>query len=396
MLSIDVHDFSTPRALLGQLLHEHPIAGFDSANLDPVAYGVGLYFKGRYLLPDQSVAAARVPDGSHISIVGLPLIQPTSLVGAPIDQLSFTVTSPRSAAPDASFILDVWAHLPEQQRSVVEKSQAESLDGSVRVRSKGPARTERGTILTIFLEIDGLTVPVPEETMLWTGWIGNASFVVDVPADCRLGSHCGWAAVCAHGLQVLRINFEIAIGASIPPIDPQVGKIIAFRKAFASYASEDRNEVLGRVQGIQKVLPKLNIFMDVVSLRSGQYWEDELKSEIPKNDVFYLFWSTHARASKWVDKEWRWAFSARGLDFIDPIPLEPPDLAPPPRELSSRHFNDWTLAHYHRNPQKTALNTVGSADADTILTMPCELCGGYCRGLPARVKHFETPGMGIY
>jgi hypothetical protein len=31
-------------------------------------------------------------------------------------------------------------------------------------------------------------------------------------------------------------------------------------------------------------------------------------------------------------------------DFIDPVPLEGPEYAPPPRELAAKHFNDPLLA----------------------------------------------------
>ena len=35
----------------------------------------------------------------------------------------------------------------------------------------------------------------------------------------------------------------------------------------------------------------------------------------------------------------------RLLEHIDPVPLEPPDKAPPPKELERLHFNEWTLAY---------------------------------------------------
>jgi hypothetical protein len=116
------------------------------------------------------------------------------------------------------------------------------------------------------------------------------------------------------------------------------------RSAFASYASEDRDHVLARVQGMQKILPDLDIFVDVMSLRSGEHWKDRLQQEIVARDTFYLFWSQAAMKSSWVDFEWRYALEARGEDFINPVPLAAPELAPPPPELQSLHFGDWTLA----------------------------------------------------
>jgi hypothetical protein len=34
----------------------------------------------------------------------------------------------------------------------------------------------------------------------------------------------------------------------------------------------------------------LDVFVDVVKLRSGQDWEEELRKHIASADVFYLFW----------------------------------------------------------------------------------------------------------
>src|SRR5207248_3690522 len=126
------------------------------------------------------------------------------------------------------------------------------------------------------------------------------------------------------------------------------------RTAFASYASQDRDAVLARVQGIQKALPSLDVFLDVASLRSGQRWKEQLQEAVTKRDTFYLFWSRHAKESQWVDWEWRTALAARGIDFIDPVPLAPPEEVPPPRELAEHlHFNDWVLAFLRNKGEGT-------------------------------------------
>src|SRR5262249_33952744 len=117
-----------------------------------------------------------------------------------------------------------------------------------------------------------------------------------------------------------------------------------FRTAFASYASEDQVDVAHRVQGIQAALPELDIFLDVVKLRAGKDWKKQLEEEIASRDVFYLFWSRAASASSWVAWEWNLALGRRGLDYIHPVPMVSPREVPPPPELASLHFNDWTLA----------------------------------------------------
>ena len=95
------------------------------------------------------------------------------------------------------------------------------------------------------------------------------------------------------------------------------------------------------------IVPDLDIFLDVLSLRSGDQWQERVEAEIAERDAFYLFWSAAARASTWVDREWRIALKTKGLDAIDPVPLQTPDKAPPPQELASLHFNQWTLQLRH-------------------------------------------------
>ena len=56
-----------------------------------------------------------------------------------------------------------------------------------------------------------------------------------------------------------------------------------------------------------------------------------------------MCWSHNARESQWVDREWRYALTQKGIDGIEPIPLEPPDRCPPPQELNGKHFNDKLL-----------------------------------------------------
>jgi len=63
----------------------------------------------------------------------------------------------------------------------------------------------------------------------------------------------------------------------------------------------------------------------------------ETWKEIAEDDVFYLFWSAAAKASPWVEKEWRCALERRGENFIDPVPLVSPDIVRPPEELAGKH-----------------------------------------------------------
>jgi tetratricopeptide (TPR) repeat protein len=264
--------------------------------------------------------------------------------GGRLDRIHFSVTAPPTVPPGSPFIIDVWAHLAHQRTEVIQHAR-ESLGGDdIRIKSKGPVEVARGAILHVRLEVEGLVIDEPEDTILWEGLIGNASFPVMVPKDAQPGHRRGLATIFANGFRTTRINFIIEVGRVAAAIDQLPIKEDWHKKAFASYSSNDRTEVLARVHGMLKAKPNLEIFLDVLSLRSGQNWEKELLTAIPASDVFYLFWSENAQKSRWVEKEWRCALTTRGLDFIDPFPLVSPDVVPPPDELASLHFHDKIIA----------------------------------------------------
>jgi hypothetical protein len=261
----------------------------------------------------------------------------------PSDRVNFTVTSPAIVASGRSFTLDIWVHVSPERWKVVERARRAAYGSEIRIRSKGILEIAWGTVLTVRLKLEGLIVENAEDTILWVGEIANATFAVAVPDGYREGRTVGLATIHVDGMQIARIDFEIQVGREATTVDQIPAREHHHRKAFASYSSEDRNEVLGRIQGMHKVNPQLDVFLDVLKLRSGQRWQEELWNVIPASDIFYLFWSRHARQSEWVEKEWRCALEKRGQSFIDPCPLEPPDVAPPPPELKDTHFNDWHL-----------------------------------------------------
>jgi hypothetical protein len=299
-----------------------------------------------------SRAPGTSPEPSGAGTQGVPEV-PTSR----IDKVHFAVAAPPAVRPGSSFIVDLWAHL-ERQRSEVERRIRQSVaqtDPSPVIRQKGPFAIARGATLYVRLEFSDLLIESPEDVILWDGEIGNASFAVAVPHEASEGPKSGWITVHWEGcFQIARVPLRIQVapepGSAVPIAHP----LDRIHKAFASYASADRDEVLHRIQGMQKIVPDLEVFLDVVKLRSGDDWEAGLWRVIPDQDVFYLFWSRNAKQSPWVEKEWRCALKTRGLAFIDPVPLESPDVVEPPEELKKKHFNDWVLAYQRSKDRPTA------------------------------------------
>jgi hypothetical protein len=115
-------------------------------------------------------------------------------------------------------------------------------------------------------------------------------------------------------------------------------------RAFLSYATPDRAEVMKRAQALRLV--GLDFFQDVLSLEPGQRWERQLYREIDTCDLFLLFWSSNAAKSEWVLREAQYALdrqtkSGDDTPDITPVVLEGPPVPPPPEALKHLHFNDY-------------------------------------------------------
>jgi hypothetical protein len=211
-------------------------------------------------------------------------------------------------------------------------------------------RVEFGQELVFELTLEGLDVREPTTMpLIWKGKPRSVKFDVHVPEGCPSKSVIGTVHVYRLNVPIglLRFKLEIVPGAQAaggPPSEPvPEQKFVRYRYAFISYASEDRAEVLRRVQLLPLV--QIDYFQDITSLDPGDRWAQELYREIDKSDVFFLFWSKAARDSEWVEKEVLYALEHRHGDegvapVIKPVILEGPPPVAPPERLRSLHFND--------------------------------------------------------
>lgn len=266
--------------------------------------------------------------------------------GSSCDLVHFSVTTSPTIEPGSLNELTVWAHLQHNQREVIRRAMREARRSDIKIASKGPIKASRGTVLTVRLTIDDLSVDPDVDIIEWEGEVGNATFLVSVPVNAHPGFRKGSVSISIGSLLVTRILFALEIcsekseNQALDTIEKRI------KRAFASYASEDRAKVVGRIQGIEKGAPGIDVFLDVARLRSGHRWQEEIRQEIASRDILYLFWSKAASRSVHVDWEWRCAFEMRGIEGIDPVPLVSPSEVPPPTELGSQmHFNDWILAY---------------------------------------------------
>jgi hypothetical protein len=265
--------------------------------------------------------------------------EPESVTKAEVlKRAHFSAFAPSAVSPGTEFILEVWActqsrHEYEQvvQRALRQRNLSE-------VGTKQGVPVEKGTWLTVFVTIPALGIHPIKDRMYWDETIVNASFALRVPNDAPAGSYVGVARIEADSVPIALLHFQMAVDASLGEPGPLDSRERYIQSIFASYASEDRADVLQWARGAEAV--GVEVFIDVVTLRAGDDWELELFRRVPSADLFSLFWSEPASKSKWVEMEWRCALAARGLDYIFPVSLVDPRIVAPPKELMSKHFND--------------------------------------------------------
>jgi hypothetical protein len=268
--------------------------------------------------------------------------------GRTVDNVNLSLTAPSMLSPGKGYEVRFWAHLESQTQTVVDRAlHAMALldPRKMFLKTEGPFEIPRGTAPMLTLSMDELVIIDSCKHVIWTGDIGCATFLLTVPNQCRSGPKAATASVRVHGSEIAKIDFVLNVGKGKSKERSVPANIRRYRTAFASYANQDRDAVLARIQGIQKAVPSMEIFVELMSLRSGEDWEQRLFETIRRADVFYLFWCRHARDSEWVQREWRCAYQAKGLGFIDPVPLESPATAPPPPELCQKHFDDPILTY---------------------------------------------------
>jgi len=256
-----------------------------------------------------------------------------------MDQVRFSALAPRQVIPDEFFLAQIYMY-QEEFRTVVDEAIAES-DIPLQEKTSGFQKVKDGTRVKIVLTSPDVEIEDNEDSQVWCGGYLSFDYYIRLPEDYPRKQVLLKAAVYFDDVPATRLMLTVKVQQQQnAPIEVKRQDILS---AFVSYASQDRNRVASLIQGMQKARPDLDIFFDVNTLRSGQDWKERLYHEIGSRDILFLCWSNNARQSPWVEREWRYALKLKGLDAIEPIPLEQPDVCPPPTELQSKHFNDMLL-----------------------------------------------------
>ncbi len=256
-----------------------------------------------------------------------------------VDSVQFSVLTAKNVHAGEYLTVDIYMY-EDEYRNVVDDA-IENSDEDVKETKSGYQNVQTNSKVKVILSSNDIEIDEAEEERIWNGKYLDFGFAVLAPERFEKKQILLCATVYVNEILATRLRFVVSIkGHMRTKIDITRQD---YMSAFVSYASQDRNIVAAIIQGIKKARPDMDIFFDIENLRSGEDWESTLRNEIENRDVLFLCWSTAASKSKWVDMEWRYAFSNKGPDAIEPIPIDSPDDCPPPLELIGKHFNDKML-----------------------------------------------------
>lgn len=263
----------------------------------------------------------------------------------PRQPVKCTVFAPPAVRQGSSFLVQVFTHLLDQADEA--NAAAKEFDNETERRGTGilGIDVEHGATLTFHLLAPEFEVDSPVQQLVWRGLPESVQFGLQVSKDQWLGDFVATVRVSYDQIPIGHIKFKIEVVGFEESTQHSglVGEASVYRKAFVSYASQDRVEVLKRVQMLARL--RIDVFQDILSLEPGDRWERILYRHIDDSDLFLLFWSTAAKNSQWVMKEVKYAlWLKKGDDHappeIIPIIIEGPPIVPPPDELAHLHFND--------------------------------------------------------
>ncbi|MDQ3844664.1 MAG: toll/interleukin-1 receptor domain-containing protein [Bacteroidota bacterium] len=263
------------------------------------------------------------------------------------DEVNCKVYTPKEVISGNQFLVQVYAHTKEQ--AALLEGLAKSADGASEFRATTAVEEKiaRLSKIEFHLLLPNCIIDDPVLSVKWTGEVALVQFGVEIPATFTKPDIIGKVIVVVKSIPIGQLKFKIKVHSSFKTDTSQtssnVETMVHFKQAFISYASQDRSEVLKRVQMLHLV--NLKYFHDLLTLESGQQWEKMIYANIARSDVFFLFWSKAASESKWVKKEIMYALKIKesnkhSLPEIVPVIIEGPPPTAPPAELSFLHFND--------------------------------------------------------
>jgi hypothetical protein len=263
------------------------------------------------------------------------------------DSVHVSAFSRESVAAGDEVLVQIYLHQMEDLDTVPARAREADPEATRRGTTSLSIAVARGQRIDVAIMATGLAVDEPSQYLIWHGKPQACQFLLSVPAEFAGRTAFVRATIMIDAIPVGSLRFAIKAATGAQPAAPYGIPQLAvknYRRAFLSYASADRAEVLKRAQALRAT--GISFFQDLLSLEPGDRYEHILFAEIDRCDLFLLFWSSHAAKSEWVQREAVHALKRQQMTTpeempaITPIILEGPPVPLPPDSLKHLHFND--------------------------------------------------------
>jgi TIR domain len=297
------------------------------------------------LCTEGSVVSAKA-SSLHACDEKRPLILACLKAKASPDLVDVSVFGPNAIPAGHEGLIQVFLHRLENKLTVYGLAMEADPNAKRRGVHTLAAEITRGQCVELILEAQGLAVNEAKQTLIWRGQPCACQFTVAAPRASAGRTFHARVIVLVDTVPIGSVSFALGVikrRASRSKIKICGDRARRYTYAYLCYASQDRHEVIRRAQMLKAA--GIDFFNDLLSLEPGENWGVRLYEEIDRCDVFYLFWSSHAKASEWVMIETEYALALRtqsedsNPDII-PIVIEGPPPPPPPASLRDIHFND--------------------------------------------------------
>jgi len=334
----DADAFTEPCASLQPQMFDADAFAATCAIMPPQMFDADTFAATCAIMPPQMFDADAY--ASSCAIMSSPTLPSPALQNvSPIPQMTqvqFSAIAPQTAIKGEYTLVQLFMY-EAAFRSIVEEVLAEAETPMIR-KNSGMLRIGNGVQVKVVLSSPDVQIEDNENEQTWYGDYLVFDFAFELPFDFKKRQILLKASVYFDDVPATKLLLTLKTASNqTQTIDIQRQDV---RKAYMSYAREDQARVGSLVQGMRRVRPDLDIFFDVFSLRCGENWEESLYQNLEQCDTLFLCWSRSAKNSIWVEKEWRYMLVHKGSDSIEPLPIEPPELCPPPEELNTKYFND--------------------------------------------------------
>jgi len=256
------------------------------------------------------------------------------------EQVRFSAYYPKEVAPESWQPLLAYAFRESAAPAVeadAEERLGERLDEYRTIGEEARQPVAEGAVITATPYLEGFQFNPPSLSLgLFEPWHRFDFKLRATTAPLNQAAN-GRLTFTVEGIIVADLPLSIFVGETVTKSSAASVSRKPYDAIFCSYSRKDI-AIVRRVERAYTILG-LRYLRDMISIRSGENWSEALERLIEQADIFQLFWSQSAAASKHVEMEWRYALSLKDKpeNFIRPVFWEQP-MPPVPEPLRHIHF----------------------------------------------------------